>query len=118
MAMAEPSTLAAALIDHAHRTEGLCQRSRRVNPEGNGIPIANAGGAMRASVSATRAAIGQPTAAFSTGVTTIESTVISAATAISTLRSVESRSAAPRRFDQKLPRLLETSIAKTITIKA
>ena len=60
VALAEPSTLAAALSDHAQRTDGAWRFSRRSRPLGNGIPISRAAGATARVVNTSFAANGQP----------------------------------------------------------
>src|SRR5579872_2891821 len=70
MALAEPSTLAAALSDQAQRTDGAWRFSSLRKPLGNGMPISNAAGATDSVVRSTLAANGQPAAAVTSGADT------------------------------------------------
>src|SRR5436190_9114230 len=68
IAVADPSTLAAAFNDHAQRTDGAWRRSRRRRPLGKGMPIRNAAGATASVVRMILACKDQPAAAVTRGV--------------------------------------------------
>ena len=84
----EPSTLAAALSAHAHRTDGLCHSSSRFSPVGKGIPMTNPAGEIIRTVIAIFSHSGNPTAMGSTD----EAMIPSSATRIAIV---------PRAFTQR-----------------
>ncbi len=117
MAAAEPSTLEAAFTAQAHRTDAGITLSSSVNPVGNGMPMAKPSGLMSATVISTFKANGSHTPPSQIGVTISASSTFSAATIISTVRSLAGLPCT-RRLLAKLPQPLESSMEKMMTVRA
>src|SRR6266849_5274833 len=83
-AATEPSTLAAALSDHAQRTDELCHSSKRARPVGKGIPIRNPVGKISTMVARILHPSGSEMAFGSNTETSTASNAIKIATAAST----------------------------------
>src|SRR5437764_10201806 len=113
----DPSTLAAAFNDQAHRTDGACHSSSRRSAVGNGIPITNPRGAIQATVSTTFNPRGSQTSDDSVVDTTTANSAVISAMHPRTLINRPSLFPSTRVL-AKLPSPLETSIEKITTINA